>query len=284
MEAFCVKRSEQLIDTMIRHIGKVFICSCCVYLFSNKNLHAQQWAPESNPETKSLFGIAAGVMNYSGFMDKTAFTLKQASFSGELMYRYDVTDNFHIRATGMLGWLQHCNCNVNPDGTPPKNYGSFQTGIAELDVLPEYDFLNMSTNKWHYKHRWSPYIYLGGGLYRLFRYKVSGNPDGATVQEFSANFRGGIGFKYAATPGIQVFIEGDRRELSKSIDFYDSNIRSRYYSIMVGGMFSFQKRMFKKYWLIIQIIILKQHNDFFIMLFFYRIIFLKKQKNNPIFF
>ena len=227
----------------INRIAKIGIAVYC--LFFLQKIKAQDWMPESNPENKSYIGIAGGVMNYSGYMNHAAFTFKHASLSGELMYRYNFTDRFHVRAVGMLGWLQQCNCNVAKN---PTNYGSFQTGIAEFDVLPEYDFMNMSTDKWHYRHKWTPYIYAGPGFYRLFHYKAEGFKDGDQVDEFSFNLRWGIGAKYAITPGIQLFFDGSRREFSKHIDFYDSNYQRRYYSLMFGAIVSLQKRHYKHYW------------------------------------
>lgn len=227
----------------INRIAKIGVAVYC--LFFLQKIKAQNWMPESNPENKNHIGIAGGMMNYSGYMNRSVFTFKHASLSGELMYRYDFTDQFHVRAVGMLGWLQQCNCNVSKN---PTNYGSFQTGIAELSVLPEYDFLDMSTNKWHYRYKWTPYIYAGPGMYRLFRYKAEGFKDGDQVDEFSFNLRWGIGVKYAVTPGIQLFFDGSRREFSKHIDFYDTNYQSRYYSLMLGAIFSLQKRHYKHFW------------------------------------
>ena len=118
----------------INRIAKIGIAVYC--LFFLQKIKAQNWMPESNPENKSHIGIAAGVMNYTGYMNRVAFTFNHASLSGELMYRYDFTDQFHVRAVGMLGWLQQCNCNVSKSSAPS---GSFKTGIAEFSVLPEYE-------------------------------------------------------------------------------------------------------------------------------------------------
>lgn len=191
--------------------------------------------------TKSHIGIAIGVMNYSGFMNNKSITLSQAKPAFEGMYQYDITNNFHVRATATVGSLGRDNGSDYIQNSTSRS-GSFKTGIFDIDILPEYTFLDLT------HHRVSPYVYAGGGYYTLFSYQK----DGVSYNKPNNNgfnFRGGLGVKYAATPNIQLFLEGDRREFSKSIDFYESkNSPSRYYSLMIGASFRLQSIKPKELW------------------------------------
>ncbi|ANI89061.1 hypothetical protein A9P82_07025 [Arachidicoccus ginsenosidimutans] len=204
------------------------------------------------PARRSYIGIAGGIMNYGGYMQPKSFTLSQISGAGEIMYRYDVTTNFHVRATGLVGWLQRSNQYV--EGQTPDRSGYFQTGIAELNILPEYDFLNITPDKQlRYQYKWTPYIYAGGGAFRMFHYKGQKvNAENVVVNtgiahKWGADLRGGIGIKYVAAPGIQLFFEGEQRVLNRPIDFYQYS-NSHYFSIMIGGIFSLQKIGSKNNW------------------------------------
>lgn len=192
---------------------------------------------------RSHLGIGVGMMNYSGFMNKTAFTFKEAKPSVELTYRYDVTRNFNVRATLMTGSMGRDN--GAEDGTTVggvNRSGAFKTAIFEASILPEYVFLDLS------QHKVSPYVFVGGGYYSLINYQRNGE-DYNKPNDNGFNFRGGLGVKYVVNPSIDVFLEGSRREFSKSIDFYESkNSRSRYYSIMVGASFRLSKLKLNELW------------------------------------
>lgn len=186
-------------------------------------------------EQKSHLGISVGIMNYMGFMNGKALTFKQAQPSFEGMYRYDVTNQFHVRLTAMLGSLARTN-----DGS--YRPGSFKTMIGEMDILPEYDFIDLN------KHNFTPYIFAGVGYYRLFHYKKDGQSY-AKPDNNGFNARAGLGIKYAVNSSLELFLEGSRREFSKSIDFYDSkNSPSRYYSVMVGASFRLAPLKLKELW------------------------------------
>ena len=190
---------------------------------------------------RSQIGISVGVMNYSGFMNKTAFTFKESHPSFEAFYRYDVAKNFNVRATFMYGSLSKDNgTTLEEAGT--SRAGQFKTNIFEVSVLPEYNFLDLTT------HRVSPYIFLGGGYYTLMGYQKDG-ADYTKPDKSGINLRGGVGVRYLVNPSVQVYLEGSRREFSHSIDFYEStNSPSRYYSIMVGASFRLSKLKLSELW------------------------------------
>lgn len=192
---------------------------------------------------KSHLGISVGMMNYSGFMNKTAFTFKESHPSVEVMYRYDVTRNFNVRATFMTGSLSKDNGEMGTGETSGVNRaGKFKTSIFEASILPEYNFLDLT------QHKVSPYIFVGGGYYTLINYQREG-ADYDKPDKSGINFRGGLGVKYLVNPSVQLFLEGSRREFSKSIDFYESkNSPSRYYSIMVGATFRLAKVKLNELW------------------------------------
>lgn len=190
---------------------------------------------------RSQIGVSVGVMNYSGFMNKTAFTLKESHPSFEAFYRYDIAKNFNVRATFMYGSLSKDNGPQLVEGGTDRA-GQFKTNIFEVSVLPEYNFLDLTT------HKVSPYVFVGGGFYALTGYQKNG-ADYDKPNNNGFNFRGGIGVRYLVNPNIQLFAEGSRREFSRSIDFYEStNSRSRYYSLMVGASFRLSNIKLEELW------------------------------------
>ncbi|GAB3363176.1 hypothetical protein GCM10027566_31320 [Arachidicoccus ginsenosidivorans] len=189
---------------------------------------------------RSQIGVSVGMMNYSGFMNKTAFTFKESHPSFEAFYRYDVVKNFNVRATFTYGSLSKDNGEESIDGT--NRSGQFKTNIFEVSVLPEYNFLDLTT------HKVSPYIFMGGGFYSLTGYQRNG-ADYSKPNDNGFNFRGGIGVRYLVNPNIQIFAEGSRREFSHSIDFYESsNSPSRYYTIQLGAAFRLSKLRLEELW------------------------------------
>lgn len=190
---------------------------------------------------RSHIGLAVGMMNYSGFMNKTAFTFSEAKPSVELMYRYDVDHHFNVRAAFMTGSMGKDNGEMS-DVAGVNRTGKFKTAIFEASILPEYNFIDLS------QHKVSPYVFVGGGFYSLMNYQRNG-ADYNKPNKSGINFRGGLGVKYVVDPSIEVFLEGSRREFSKSIDFYESkNSPSRYYSIMVGATFRLSKVKLNELW------------------------------------
>lgn len=181
---------------------------------------------------RSQVGVSVGMMNYSGFMNPTAFTFSEAHPSFEAFYRYDIVKNFNIRATFTFGALSKDNTGQTFTGA--NRSGRFTTNIFEVSVLPEYNFLDLSV------HKVSPYVFIGGGYYSLSGYE--GQREGQAYSQpantSGVNFRGGLGVRYQINPNVQIFAEGSRREFSKSIDFYESsNSPSRYYTLQVGAAF-----------------------------------------------
>ena len=190
---------------------------------------------------RSQVGVGVGVMNYSGFMNVTAFTLKESRPSFELFYRYDVARNFNIRADVMYGSLAKDNGPEEIEAGTSRA-GQFKTDIFEVSILPEYNFLDLSS------HKVSPYVFVGAGFYALTGYQHNGQTY-SKPNSNGLNFRGGLGVRYQATPSVQVFLEGSRREFSHSIDFYESSkSASRYYSIMVGASFRLSQMKLEELW------------------------------------
>ncbi|MGF7231576.1 DUF6089 family protein [Arachidicoccus sp.] len=209
-----------------------------VFIFLGSSLLAQK----ESFNQRSQIGIAIGGMNYGGFMTKSPLTTKQAKFSAEIMYRYDVSNHFSVRGTFMVGALGKDNGNVDTLINGAHRYGSFHTGIVEGDILPEYNFLDLN------KHRWTPYVYGGPGYYVLVTYKKDGKTYNKPDFE-GFNLRAGAGIKYQINTSFQLFAEADTREFSKSIDFYNSqNSRSRYYSLMIGVTYRLEPRRLKELW------------------------------------
>lgn len=214
------------------------IAALTLFIILGTSLFAQK----ESINQKSHIGIAGGIMNYGGFMNKSPLTFKQAKPSVEIMYRYDVSNHFSVRATFMVGALGWDNGNVDTLIDGAHRFGSFHTGIVEGDVLPEYNFLDLN------KHNWTPYVYGGTGYYVLVTYKK----DGMTYNKHDFegfNLRGGGGVKYQINGSLQLFAEADTREFSKSIDYYNSkNSRSRYYSLMIGLTYRLEPKHLKELW------------------------------------
>ena len=184
---------------------------------------------------RSQIGISVGMMNYSGFMNKTAFTFKESHPSVEAFYRYDVAKNFNVRATFTYGSLSKDNGEESFEGA--NRSGQFKTNIFEATAKAQYDFLNDAVTKW------SPYVIAGVGGYRLFNYTAT-NGSKSVSDKLGFVLPAGAGVKYKISSRGHLFLEGNVRFLSKNLDNHTGenvNNPNKYYTLALGFSYSLQK-------------------------------------------
>ena len=119
-------------------------------LFISLNVQAQ----------KIEIGGGLGGMLYKGDVSP-AFNPRFYRPAGSLFFRYNATRSFSIRASGAIGGIRADDQASRDPLQLARNY-SFRTGINEVEVDFEYNFLN-------YKplpkaKNWTPYVFGGIGL------------------------------------------------------------------------------------------------------------------------
>jgi len=107
----------------------------------------------------NLFG---GISNYSGDLQSKAFTLDQAyaAFGGGV--QYDLTRNFSILSNISILHVGASDRYNKPE-LQSRNL-SFQTQILEWNVLGEYNFMDLSRN------RFTPYVFAGLAVFHFNPY------------------------------------------------------------------------------------------------------------------
>ena len=110
-------------------------------------LQAQRWH-------LNLYG---GFSNYSGDLQNKMFTLDQSYFSFGAGAQYDLTPKFSLLANAVYGHVGASDF-YNKPSLQSRNL-SFQTQIYEGSVLAEYNFLDIT------KNRFTPYIFAGVGAF-----------------------------------------------------------------------------------------------------------------------
>lgn len=155
---------------------------------------------------KSSIGIGIGGIKYSGDIPNE-FT--KLAFQG--FYSYKLTDHISLRgqfAIGTVGARDNGNIN-SPMGRPHP----FESRIQEASILGEYNFLNLQ------EYKWTPYVLAGIGFFHFQPFFTQYDPTTNRNQDYgysvSSNkkwsFPIGLGFKYAITDKIGLFVEGSFR-------------------------------------------------------------------------
>lgn len=114
----------------------------------------------------TLFG---GFSNYQGDLQQRAFTFNQSNGALGLGVRYDITSHISVRSNFNYGKISG-NDKDNKPILQARNL-SFETKIAELNLLGEYTFFDLD------QHRFSPYVFGGIAVFRFnpYAYDSSGN-------------------------------------------------------------------------------------------------------------
>lgn len=100
-----------------------------------------------------------GFSNYQGDLQSKPLTLDQSNGAFGLGVKYDLTPHFSVRSGFVLSNLS-ANDTRNTGLLKARNL-NFRTRLAELNLLLEYNLLDLS------EHRWSPYAFAGVALYHF---------------------------------------------------------------------------------------------------------------------
>lgn len=170
---------------------------------------------------RSEIGAFGGVSFYLGDLNPTT-VFAQSRFSGGLIYRYNITPRWAIRANILFGQIQASDALTNKQD--PRNL-SFKSPITEISATVELNFLKLYNEKG--SNRFAPYIYAGIGC---FSFNPQAELDGKSyaLQHLGTEGQGlegerkfysltnvcipfGIGMKYNVTKWMTLGIEWGMR-------------------------------------------------------------------------
>jgi hypothetical protein len=199
---------------------------------------------QKNLVQKSFVGGTLGTFTYTGFYSQNASFISHTSMSGSVFYghRLILPHQLYVRGELMMGEAAGNNINGEEEVNDPLK-GGFRGYIAEASAKVEYEFLNL------HRHKVTPYINGGPGVYYLFDYQPQQGDPKTTSEKFGFVVPLGAGFKYRMTDRIKIFAEGTYRFFVKNLDnFPDKTVDNpnHYYSLAVGASFSLQK--FNRLW------------------------------------
>ncbi len=106
--------------------------------------------------------VFGGFSNYSGELQSKTFTLDQSFAAFGLGLQYDLTNHFSLLSGINLGHLGAAD-KFNKPELQPRNL-SFQTKIAEWNVIGEYNFFDLT------EKRFTPYVFAGLAVYHFNPY------------------------------------------------------------------------------------------------------------------
>lgn len=114
----------------------------------------------------TLFG---GFSNYQGDLQERTFTLDQSNGALGVGLKYDLTSHISVRSGLNYGKIEG-NDKLNNPVLQARNL-SFQTKILEVNLLGEYNFFDLSQN------RFTPYVFGGIALFHFnpYSYDTLGN-------------------------------------------------------------------------------------------------------------
>lgn len=167
--------------------------------------------------------IMGGFANYSGDIQQHGFTIEQAKGALTLGGTFTITDKLSVRGDYSFAQLA-ANDNRNIKRALVARNLNFRTNINELSLLGEYDILNL------YKHKLSPYLFGGVGIFHFnpFSFDGSGNrvyladlgTEGQGIisgkkeyKRLQVHFPLGAGIKYALSEDVHVGFEMGMRVL-----------------------------------------------------------------------
>lgn len=168
--------------------------------------------------------LMAGFANYSGDIQQKRFTLGQSNAVVSAGGTFNITDKFALRSDYSFAHVG-ADDKLNKPDLRVRNL-NFKTIIQELNLLGEYDILNISD------HRLTPYIFAGIGVFKFSPYTAdsSGNKvflvglstEGQGLPEYPArkvykktqfNIPLGGGIKFALSEDLYVGFEIGVRKL-----------------------------------------------------------------------
>lgn len=114
--------------------------------------------------------IMGGFANYNGDLQQKRFTLNQAKGVVSAGATFNITDQLSVRSDYSFAKLAADDKRSSKAGLRARNL-NFNTNIYELTLLGEYDIFNL------YKHKFSPYVFGGVGIFNFspYTYGATGN-------------------------------------------------------------------------------------------------------------
>lgn len=169
--------------------------------------------------------IMPGLMNYSGDLQPSPVTFKEALPAIELGISYKITDNIFIRGNYLAGQIQ-ADDKKNPVKYHRRNL-NFKSLILEGSFSVEYDLFKLRVDK-----SWTPYVFAGIGYYYFnpTTHDTAGNkfylrpygtegqglaqyPDRKFYDIYQFNVPAGVGLKYAVSDKVAIGFEFGIRKL-----------------------------------------------------------------------
>jgi len=169
--------------------------------------------------------IMPGLMNYSGDLQPSPLTFKEAGLAMEAGLQYKLTDNLYVRGDYLAGTVQ-ADDKKNPLKYRGRNL-NFKSVILEGSFSLEYDFFKFRVDR-----QWTPYIFAGvayfyfnpythdtaGTKYYLEPYGTEGQglaqyPNRKFYNIYQFNIPAGFGLKYAINDKWSVGFEVGFRKL-----------------------------------------------------------------------
>ncbi len=167
-----------------------------------------------------------GLMNYSGDLQISPITYKQANAAIELGLAYRLSDKLYLRGDYLAGQIGADDKQGTQAYYLQRNL-NFKSIILEGSLSLEYDFFKLGTDK-----TWSPYIFAGLGYYyfnpythdtagRKFYLQPYGTegqglalyPDRKFYSLYQFNIPAGFGLKYAMSDRVTIGFEVGFRKL-----------------------------------------------------------------------
>lgn len=129
----------------------VLACLCALPIFCHAQSHE--------------VGLAGGIANYRGDMSPIINAL-QPGVHGLFFYRYNANKVWSIRANAGLGQIR-CADSKSNDLIAQARSHEFLTSVVEFSGQIEYNFLNFGKGTPRKPHLFSPYSFLGFGMFKL---------------------------------------------------------------------------------------------------------------------
>jgi hypothetical protein len=168
-----------------------------------------------------LFG---GISNYQGDLQPVFLTFKQSAPAGFVVLKYGFTEKIFIRTGIAIGSL-YGDDRINREDLRLRNL-RFRSGLKEFHIAGEYRLLKAD------KSSVTPYVLLGGGIYRFNPYTYYGSGGRVYLQPLGTEGQGlpeypqkktykltqfcivyGGGFKWQVNCNLNVGIEFGHRKL-----------------------------------------------------------------------
>jgi len=169
--------------------------------------------------------IMPGLMNYSGDLQPSPLTFKEACLALQVGLQYRLTNNLYLRGDYLAGEVQ-ADDKKNSSRYRIRNL-NFRSVILEGSFSLEYDFYKLRVDK-----VWTPYVFAGVGYfffnpythdtagvkYYLQPYGTEGQglaqyPDRKLYNLYQFNIPAGFGLKYAINQRVSIGFEVGFRKL-----------------------------------------------------------------------